>query len=103
MTTVPEIQGMLDTKWYPTLYEQLPNLKADLREDSGMSLWREFKPQRGVWEFTLYYIVDDPYNGTVKKRVDWEVDTSLIELGTEHVTPEDCRITYWGDARRAVV
>lgn len=72
-----------------------PNLEA-LDEGTVFHAYREYRPTRGTVELTLYW--REP--GKDKFRMDAEYDINKFE-GVE-LMPQDVKIVFVGDARRAV-
>lgn len=91
----------LEPRHVENLPSLLPNLAADLDPDQPVYVWRELKPQRNSIEFTVYYFTPDGHDGVVKKRIDFDVDENFALEGDYR--PENCKITYWGRADRAIV
>lgn len=66
----------------------IPNLAA-LHEDTHFKCFREFKPMRDEFEFTIYY--REP--GKDKVRIDCSIDAQSFVDG--EIDPKKVRVQYW--------
>lgn len=87
--------GILGDSGRQQMYDLLPHTRA-LHPDSHFQIYREFKPREEKVEITVFY--REP--GKDKMRIDAEFDEDCI---LDDLGPHNIRITYWGNAVRAVL
>lgn len=70
-----------------------------LHPDTEFWVYREFKPLSDSIEYTVYYREPD----ADKMRVDLSLEVQNLEAATfGDLEPKHFRITYWGEARKAI-